>query len=84
MVLKSLKIKVNNPEESKIAQEWAFKQGYKWADGTGLQGLNKLYLYFYSDSFIRYGAKDFHFLDHGNKEIFIYNLIDQFSNEIWY
>lgn len=85
MVLENLKIRVKNPEESKIAQEWAFKQGYKWDNGPKLQQFDKKYLVFYTH-FVILGFKYVSsFRNSLGKEIFISDIINQNSNEeIWF
>ena len=72
--LTNTKIRINSPEESKLFQEFAFKQGAKWPGGNEVSYTSKPYLFL--DRFLNFAYADLEstFDAENNKEITLEDL----------
>lgn len=66
-----IKIKVNNPSESKTVQEILFSQGCEWHGSGGRypQYIYEPYLFVNQYGLITYSNNEITFKEHGNKEM---------------
>jgi len=83
MDLRNTKIKINSEEESRLVQEYAFKQGFSWSGDKIIKHINNPYLYFSKYYMMSYGDTEIVFNDEPSKEIFISSIIQPKIYEVW-
>ncbi len=83
MDLRNTKIWINSEEESRIVQEYAFKQNIKWYNGYTIRLPSDLVCLFFYTNTIEWGSEKTYFKNHPHKEIFLSDILQPQIHELW-